>query len=377
VISDFRIDVPEAALVNLSDRIRSTRWPDAIDAPDWSYGTDRTYLQKLTRYWADGFDWREREQQLNSFPQFHIELDDLRIHTFHVRSNRSDAIPLLICHGWPGGNTEFINLLQPLANPENTRLPAFHVVAPAMPGYGFSDKPRSAGMNVGRIAGLWIRLMSALGYVRFAVQGGDWGSWVAISVCRQAPERVIAMHLNYVSARFAPPPGSDGSAITDEERTYLERRERWSAEEFGYGAIAGTKPQSLAYALNDSPVGLAAWIVEKFHGWSDRRGGSEPLIPRDEILTNIAVYWFTNSIGSSMRLYKEDELELVRKPPVTEPITLPVTVAWFPREIPFPPRSHLQKYFNIVRWTEMPAGGHFAALEQPTLLVDDIRAALS
>ncbi|HEY0192163.1 MAG TPA: epoxide hydrolase, partial [Kofleriaceae bacterium] len=342
-----------------------TAWPPVVDDVGWSEGTAQRYLRDVVAYWQHGFDWRAQERRLNAVPQFRIELDGLGIHYLHVRSTRPGAIPLLMCHGWPGGNLELLEISRLLAEPAAGQ-PAFHVIAPAMPGYGFSSIPTRPGVNLARIADLWVQLMAQLGYARFGVQGGDWGAWVALQLCRRHADRLIGAHLNYVPARFVPVPTGDGPG----ERAYLVERERWVDEESGYGQLQGTKPQTLAFALSDSPVGLAAWILEKFHGWS---GGRDAAFSRDALLTNVCVYWFTNTIYSSIRLYKEVAGELARDRSGDRPAT-PVAVARFPDEIAFPPRAHLANYLNLVRWTEMPAGGHFAALEQPALLAGDIQA---
>jgi pimeloyl-ACP methyl ester carboxylesterase len=373
-IAPFEIQIPEAALTELRRRLASAAWPPAVDGTGWTEGTSQTYLRELVSYWQHDYDWRAQERRLNAVPQFRAELDGFTIHYLHVRSNRPDAVPLLMCHGWPGGNLEFLKVIQLLVDPEDRTAPAFHVIAPAMPGYGFSSIPTRPGVNLTRIADLWARLMTQLGYERFGVQGGDWGAWVAIRLCRDHAPRLLGAHLNYVPARYVPVPGSAGEDLTAEDRAYLAQRQRWVDDENGYGHLQGTKPQTLAMALSDSPIGLASWIVEKFHGWSDCRGDLGSTFTRDELLTNVSVYWFTNTIYSSMRLYKEVAAELAEdRSPAIRPSTR-VAVARFPREIVYPPRSHLERYLNIVRWTDMPSGGHFAALEQPVLLARDLQA---
>jgi pimeloyl-ACP methyl ester carboxylesterase len=367
----FEIQIPDAALADLRARLANAAWPPAVEDTGWTEGTSQAYLRKLVGYWQRDFDWRAQERWLNAVPQYRVEIDGCSVHYLHVRSPRPDAVPLLMCHGWPGGNLEFIKISQLLANPEDRSAPAFHVVAPAMPGHGFSSIPTRAGVNLGRIADLWVQLMAGLGYERFGVQGGDWGAWVAIRLCRDHGARLLGAHLNYVPARYVP---ALVTAVTDEDRAYLAQRQRWIDDENGYGHLQGTKPQTLAMALTDSPVGLAAWIVEKFHGWSDCGGQIESVFSDDELLTNISVYWFTRTIYSSMRLYKEVLAELGDGRDLAVRPATRVAVARFPKEIVFPPRSHLESYLNIARWTEMPAGGHFAALEQPALLSRDIQA---
>jgi len=376
-IMPFEIQIPEAALVDLRGRLANAAWPPPVEATGWAEGTPGAFLQTVVRYWQHEFDWRAQERRLNAVAQFRVEIDGFTVHYLHVRSSRPDAVPLLMCHGWPGGNLEFLRVSQLLAHPEDPRAPAFHVVAPAMPGYGFSSIPTRPGVNITRIAALWTKLMSALGYERFGVQGGDWGAWVALRLCRDHAPRLLGAHVNYVPARYLPAPGSAGPGPTDEERAYLLERQRWIDEESGYAHLQGTKPQTLALALSDSPLGLAAWILEKFHGWSDCHGDPAAVFSLDELLTNISVYWFTNTIYSSMRLYKEVVAELAEGPGLTARSPTRVAVARFPKEIAYPPRSHLERYLHIVRWTEMPAGGHFAALEQPVLLTRDIQAFFS
>lgn len=369
----FQIYVSEEQLSDLRERLQNTRWPHAIEVSNWSYGTDARYLAGLTEYWQTAFDWRKQERRLNALPQFRADVSGLNIHFIHVVSQRSDAIPLLLCHGWPGGINEFEKVIQPLSNPQSASLPAFHLVIPSMPGYGFSDAPRTAGVaNVGYIADLWGELMQSLGYDRFAVQGGDWGAWVAIAITRRMPERIIGAHLNYVPARFLPAP--EPQTATPEEREYLAHRRIWTEEESAYAQIQGTKPQTLGFALGDSPVGLAAWIVEKFYGWSGCKGDIESAFTKDELLTNISLYWFTNSILTAMTIYKESRLEMSQTPWQPHVSPVPIAVAQFPYEIPFPPRSHVAKYLNIVRWTHMQSGGHFAALESPHELTEDIQS---
>jgi pimeloyl-ACP methyl ester carboxylesterase len=374
MLSPFQIQISDTALADLRARLANTAWPPTVEGTGWSEGTSHEYMREIVRYWQHDFDWRAQERWLNSVAQFRAEIDGFAIHYLHVRSKRPDAVPLLMCHGWPGGNFEFIRVSEMLANPDDSTTPAFHVVAPAMPGYGFSSRPDRPGVNLRRIAELWLQLMTALGYEQFGVQGGDWGAWLAIRLCRHHAARLLGAHLNYVPARYVPPLGGPETELTAEERAYAMSRQRWIDEENGYGHIQGTKPQTLAMALSDSPLGLAAWIVEKFRGWSDRGDHDDPRFTLDELLTNISVYWFTNTIYSSMRLYKEVLAELAADRDLAVRPGTRVAVARFPKEIAYPPRSHLENYLDIVRWTEMPRGGHFAALEQPTLLARDIQA---
>jgi pimeloyl-ACP methyl ester carboxylesterase len=324
-------------------------------------------MKELVDYWQTRFEWREQERRLNALPQFRARLADLNIHFIHLRSNRPDAMPLLICHGWPGGINEFEKLARLLMDAHAN--PSFHLVIPSMPGFGFSDARTGAGVHF--VADLWGELMQHLNYDRFAVQGGDWGAWVAIAMTRRLRDRVLAAHVNYVPARYLPPVSLDSA--TREEREFLERRQKWTEDESGYIQEQATKPQTAGFPLSDSPAGLAAWIIEKFYTWSGSNGNIESAFTKDELLTNVSLYWFTNSIYSSMRIYKEARRD-VASTKWDDRSTVPVAVAHFPDEIPFPPRSHVERYINLTRWTEMPAGGHFAALEQPQALAEDIRA---
>jgi pimeloyl-ACP methyl ester carboxylesterase len=365
----FSINVPQAALDDLHLRLQRTRW---LIAPvsGWADGTSYDYLRELVRYWETQFDWRAQERRLNALNQFCIDVSGAKVHGFHLRSGRPEAIPLLLCHGWPGGINEFEKLAQMLLDP-NSEI-AFDLVIPSMPGFGFSD-PR-AGAGVGFIADLWGELMRLLGYERFAVQGGDWGAWVGIAMSRRLPHRVLGVHLNYVPARYLPPPSPQGA--TAEEREYLERRQRWNDQEGAYTAIQGTKPQSLGFGLCDSPAGLAAWIIEKFQSWSDCGGDVESVFSKDELLTNVSLYWFTNSMYTAMRIYKEARRDVAETSWSDGPSPVPIAIAHFPKEIPFPPRGYLSKFLNIARWTEMPRGGHFAALECPRELAKEIQSAI-
>ena len=366
-MEEFSVAIPESALIDLRSRLHNTRWPGPPHIDDWSDGTSYPYLRELVEYWESQFDWREQERRFNAFPQFRATLSGVNIHFIHMRSNRPNAIPLLLCHGWPGGINEFEKLARILMDSKSE--PAFDLVIPSMPGFGFSEAHLGAGVHF--IADLWGELMQLLGYDRFAVQGGDWGGWVGTALGRRLPDRVRAVHLNYVPARYLPQPSPESA--TPEEREYLQRRQKWSDEEGAYTLIQGTKPQSLGFSMSDSPAGLAAWIIEKFHGWSGSGGRIESVFTKDELLTNVSLYWFTNSIYSSMRIYKDARPDTASaKWDTKSPV--PFAIAHFPAEIPFPPRSHIAKYLNLRRWTEMPAGGHFAAMEQPQALADDIRA---
>jgi microsomal epoxide hydrolase len=374
-IEPYRIEVPEAVLRDLRERLARTRFPDQLDGGGWVYGTELGYLRELCRYWREEFDWRAQEAALNRLPQFRTRIDGLGVHFVHARSPRRDALPLVLLHGWPGSVFEFSKVIGPLCDPSAERgdaADAFHVVCPSLPGYGFSDRPREPGWDVRRIAGVVARLMQQLGYSRYGAQGGDWGAVVATHLGLVDREHLAGIHLNLVVA--GPPEGAASfQGLTDREQAAFRDALLFQTEETGYQRIQGTKPQTLGYALNDSPAGLAAWIVEKFRTWSDCGGDVERRFTKDEILTNLTIYWATETITSSMRLYCES-MRTGRFGPVTERVEVPTGCAIFPREMFRPPRRWAERVYDVRRWTEMPAGGHFAALEEPALLVEDVRA---
>jgi len=373
-IRPFTIRVPDAVLADLKARLANARYPDALQGDGWTYGTDLRYLKALVAYWRDTFDWREQERRLNQLEQFTTQIDGLNVHFIHRRSKQPNALPLLITHGWPGSFVEFTKIIGPLADPAahgGRPEDAFDLVLPSIPGFAFSDKPREAGYDPARIAATEAKLMARLGYQRYGVQGGDWGAIIGAQVARNDAAHVAGLHLNMCTA--PPPAGVDSSAgLSEAERTRLKARDGFQAEETGYQQIQGTKPQTLGFALNDSPVGLAAWIVEKFRTWCDCDGNPEKIFTKDELLTNITLYWVTQTAASSARIYYESR----HAPPAVNPrrIEAPTACADFPREVIWSPRRWLEARYNITRWTEMPRGGHFAALEQPALLVDDVRA---
>ncbi|MBV9974728.1 MAG: epoxide hydrolase [Hyphomicrobiales bacterium] len=371
----FAIHVADELLADLWRRLDATRWPDEIENAGWEGGTNLAYMRSLTAYWRNGYDWRRQENALNSLPQYRLTLDGLNVHFVHQRGNGPKPLPLVITHGWPGSFVEMVKLLPLLTDPAAHGASvddAFDVVVPSLPGYGFSDRPRERGMNPNKIAALWVRLMAALGHERFGAQGGDWGATVSSALGLDHPDRMIGVHLNFIAGRFLL--GGTLNEAQDDEvaKQYLSQLRKWWDLDGGYNHQQSTKPQTLSYGLNDSPVGLAAWIVEKFQTWSDCGGDPERVLTRDELLTNVMIYWVTQTVRSSMQLYfesRERPLRLSRGNRVTPP----VAVALFPKEIPMPPRSLAERGYNIVRWTEMPKGGHFAAMEQPELLAADIR----
>jgi pimeloyl-ACP methyl ester carboxylesterase len=371
ICDPFTIQVSEDVLIDLKQRLARTRWPDSLPDAGWDYGTNLFYLQQLVRYWQESFDWRAQERLLNSFPQFKTEIDGIQLHFVHVKGKGTRSLPLIISHGWPGSFFEMYKIIGPLTDPASyggDPADAFDVVVPSLPGYGFSGPTKVRGVNVARIADVFASLMQDLGYQRFAAQGGDWGSSISSILGKSYPDRVVGIHLNFLSARFI----TNQDATNEAERSWQERRAQWTRDESGYGHIQGTRPQTLAYGLSDSPVGLAGWIVEKFRTWSDCHGDVESVFTKDELLTNIMIYWVTQTINSSTRLYYETSYQ--RDDRFDGRVEVPTGVAVFPAELPVPPRSLAQRSYNIQRWTEMKAGGHFAALEQPQALVEDIRA---
>ena len=370
----FVMAVPEALLNDLQQRLALTRWPDEIPGSGWLYGANLAYVKELVRYWQHQYDWRAQERLLNNFPQYRVQLEDITLHYIHQPGVGPAPMPLLLSHGWPGSIYEFVHVIGPLTDPARyggDPRDAFTVVAPSLPGYGFSHVPNQRRLNIAEIAALFQRLMTeVLGWARFGAQGGDWGAFITGRLGYTYPQNLIGIHLNMVPV--APHPSARTNLSVAEE-AFITESEAWRAEETGYQWIQGTKPQTLAYALNDSPAGLAAWITEKFYSWTDSHGDIESRVSKDALLTNIMLYWVTQTINSSFWLYyqmRHQPWRLGRG----ERITVPTAVAAFPGEIIRPPREWAARVCNLQRWTPMAAGGHFAALEEPQALVEDIRA---
>jgi len=371
----FTCAVPSAVLDDLRRRLEHTRWPDSSPGYGWKQGTELGYLQSLVETWRTDFDWRRQEARLNAFPQFTAEVDGPRLHFLHVRSPHAAARPLLLLHGWPGSVFEFLKLIPRLVEPEKfggRAEDALHVIAPSLPGYGFSAAPRAPGGSPRQVARWMHRLMTeALGYRAYFAQGGDWGSVIASWLALDEPGALQALHVNMLGLR--PNLATGTRPLTPEEQAYLERAKALRSEELGYQAIQGTRPQTLGYGLNDSPAGLAAWLVEKYRTWTDCDGDVERALTREEILTLVTAYWVTGTITSSLRLYYEFRASRDALAP-GQRVEGPVGFADFPREILRVPRSMAERVYNIVRWTAMPRGGHFAALEQPEALARDLWA---
>jgi len=373
-VRPFTIRVPDAVLADLKTRLANPRVVEPLDAGGWAYGTDTTYLKQLLTYWRDRFDWRAQERALNQFEQFTTNIDGLTIHFLHRRSKQAHAFPLLITHGWPGSFVEFAKIIGPLTDPAahgGRAEDAFDIVIPSIPGFGFSGKPREPGYDPARIGAVEAKLMARLGYQRYGVQGGDWGSIIGTQIALNDAPHVAGLHINMCTA--AAPAGDPNDGLSDAEKARLKVRQTFQAEETGYQQIQGTKPQTIGIALNDSPAGLAAWIVEKFKTWCDCDGNPESIFTKDELLTNITLYWVTQTAASSARIYYESR-HAAADPAGPRRIEVPTACADFPKEIIWAPRRWLERRYNIARWTVMPKGGHFAAFEQPALLVDDVRA---
>ncbi|MEV2233538.1 epoxide hydrolase family protein [Streptomyces phaeochromogenes] len=387
-IRPFRIDIPQAQLDDLHTRLDLTRWPDELPGVGWEYGASLPYLRELADHWRGAYDWRKHEAALNEIPQFVTEIDGAQVHFLHVRSPEPDAVPLILTHGWPGSIVEFLGLIGPLSDPR--ALPhsrtgssggtpigdpgnAFHLVIPAIPGFGFSGPTKDRGWNVGRTARAWAELMRRLGYERYGAQGGDLGALISPALGRVAPESVIGVHVNAASVGFIPlgPVAEDVQAeLTDREQQSLAAIGRFTSDGFGYNVLQSTRPQTLAYGLTDSPVGQLAWIMEKFKEWTHSSAElPEDAVDRDTLLTNVMLYWLTGTAGSAARMYYEnghsgDWFPVTRS-------EVPTAVANFGEDVAI--RRWTEETNTVVRWTEFDRGGHFAALEVPELLTGDIR----
>jgi microsomal epoxide hydrolase len=367
-IEPFTIDIPNDALDDLERRLHATRWPDQMPSQEWVYGAERSEVQAIVEYWANVYDWRQAEAAINAHPQFITTIQGERVHFLHVRSTHTDATPLLLTHGWPGSIVEFLHVIEPLTDPTDGSRP-FHLVIPSLPGFGFSGPTVTPGVDPRRIATMWAELMATLGYDRYVAQGGDWGAIITGHLGEVDAEHCIGIHLNMVPAR---PTAELMANATDAEKEAVAATRHFQAEETGYQAIQGTKPQTLAYALTDSPAGLCAWIYEKFHTWSDRAGGDVfSTHDRDRFCTNVMLYWLTNTAGSAARIYYE-HLHLGARQ--AKDVSVPMAGAIFPAEIYRTSRRFAAEVFNVVHWSEFDAGGHFAALEQPEALITDLRS---
>ena len=372
LIEPFQLSIPEAQLIDLRDRLRSTRWPERETVGDTSQGPPLRKIQALVEYWRDQYDWRRCEAMLNGFGQHRTVIDGLGIHFLHIRSPEPDALPLILTHGWPGSVLEFHKMVGPLTDPAahgGDRRDAFHLIVPSLPGFGFSDKPTGPGWGIPRIADAWITLMGRLGYDRWGAQGGDWGAAVTTTIGHKAPLGCVGIHLNFVM--YQPTPDEVADA-TPHEQAMLESMRTYQDTLSGYAKLQGTRPQTIGYSLADSPVGQASWIYAMFQDVSDSGGNPESVFTRDEMLDDIMLYWLTNAGASSARLYWEGQSSMSGPPP--QPMRTPTAISMFPKELIRISRRWAEARFsNLVHFNELAAGGHFAALEQPVLLTEEIR----
>jgi pimeloyl-ACP methyl ester carboxylesterase len=382
-IEEFRVSIPQADLDDLADRLARTRWPSSLPGATWDQaapgagwerGVPVGYLRELAEYWRDGFDWRAQEARLNSYPQYMTRIDGQKIHFLHVKSPEPDAMPLLLLHGWPGSVVEFLRVIGPLSDPRSHgggSALAFDLVIPSLPGFGFSGPVTEPGWGSRRIAGALAELMARLGYGRYAAQGGDFGAFVAPDLGRVDPDHVIGVHVNAATMGFIPfgdIPEQDQATFSPAEKERAQRLQGYLAEGNGYFQIQSTRPQTLSYGLTDSPAGQLAWIVEKFKEWTNTGLAlPEDAIPRDEILADVSVYWFTGTAGSTANLYYES----MHSGDWPTPSPVPTGVAVFAEDVAI--RRYAERANNIVHWSDFDTGGHFAALETPDLLVQDIR----
>ncbi|WP_027931496.1 epoxide hydrolase family protein [Amycolatopsis thermoflava] len=371
-MENFRIAVDDRELADLRDRLARTRWPDAETVDDWSQGVPLEYLRSLCAYWADGYDWRAFEKRVNALPQYRTTIDGVGIHFAHVRSPHPGALPLVLTNGWPGSIVEYLDVVGPLTDPVShggSAADAFHVVLPTLPGYGFSDKPTSPGWGVQRIADAWASLMASLGYTRYGAHGSDWGNSITTAMGQQHPDVLAGIH---VQPPIAAPDPATFADLSPREREALDALAEAESRESGYSAEQSTKPQTVGYGLVDSPVALCAWIVEKYHSWVDT--GS--VLTRDQLLDNVSVYWFTRSGASSARLYWESFKQVSDwfSRSTSDTVPVPTGCSVFPREVPRPSRRWAaRRYTDIRYWNEPERGGHFAALEEPEVWVEEIR----
>jgi len=375
-VEPFSVHVDDRVLSDLRARIRNTRWPDPAPGATWEQGIDLGYLRQVLAYWADEFDWRAQERKLNELEHFRVELDGVRIHFVHQRARRGRGVPLVLTNGWPSTFVELLPLVPLLTDPTTHGIDgaAFDVVIPSLPGYGFSERPARTGVNYRYVAGLWHRLLRGLGYERYGAHGGDFGAGVATFMALDDPAPMLGIHLS--NLEISPYTGPGSRPLSAAERTYLERNQAWWQAEGGYKAIQSTRPQTLGYGLNDSPAGLAAWILEKWRSWADSRGDPDGRFSRELLLTNLTIYWATQTITPSMRDYYDNRWHGVALGP-DDIVKVPTAIAVFDHQfVPEvePPREWAGRLYNVRRWTLMPSGGHFAPAEEPQRLARDIAA---
>jgi pimeloyl-ACP methyl ester carboxylesterase len=372
-VEPFTVDVGEDVFDDLRARLARTRWPDPAPGEAWAQGTDIAYLRELLAYWADRFDWRARERELNAFEHFRAEVDGIEIHFVHARSRDGDGIPLILTHGWPSAFVELLSLVPLLTDPPDG--PSFDLVIPSLPGYGFSARPARTGVTSRFTAGLWHRLMRGLGYERYGAHGGDFGASVSTFMALDDPQPMIGVHLANLDNKPYTGPGS--RELTDAERAYQADFTRWLYDEHAYADVQATKPQTLAYALTDSPAGLAAWIVEKWRAWADTSGDVDGRFGRDLLLTVVTLYWVNATIATSLRDYYDERHGADMAIGADDFVAVPTGFAVFYANLiseGVPPREWVERLYDVRRYTPMPRGGHFAAAEEPELLARDIAA---
>ena len=377
-ITPFHLDVPESELEDLRVRLSRTRWPDAETVDDASQGPPLEKIRALVEHWRNDYDWRRCEAMLNSFGQYRTEIDGLGVHFLHIRSPEADALPLLMTHGWPGSVLEFRDVIGPLTDPVahgGSASDAFHLVIPSLPGFGFSDKPTEPGWNLNRISDAWIELMKRLGYPRWAAQGGDWGAGVTTVLGYKAPAGLAGIHLNMVMFQ---PTDTERADASPDEKAMLDAARRYDQQFSGYYKLQNTRPQSIGFSLADWPVGLAAWIYALFQDVSDSGGDPERVFTLDQMLDDIMLYWLPNTGGSSVRLYWEGMQEMMKGGMPRKPMSTPAAISMFPGEqIRLSRRWAESRFAHLVHFNELHQGGHFAALEQPALFVNEIRTSFS
>ncbi len=367
MIKKIEIQIAQSHLDNLKQKLRLTRWPDEIEGSGWNYGADLRYMKELSDYWINVYDWRKTENEINRYGNYIATIDGFKIHFLHIKGTGEKSVPLIITHGWPSSFLEMMKLIPLLT--ENKSL-SFDLVVPSMMGYGFSQKITQPGCNAIFMAGLWHKLMIELGYEKYGVQGGDFGAGVSTALAMKFPDQVTGIHLNYIPGNYVPFL-EENEEFTKEENDYLDLEEAWYSREGGYSLQQNTKPLTLAYGLNDSPMGLCAWIVEKMHGWADCNGYIGNVFTKDELLSNVTLYWITETIHSSIRLYNENSKSplIIGKDSF---IKTPTGIAHFKLEEPFPLRKFIERGYNIQHWSDFPSGGHFPAMEKPEQLGEDI-----
>lgn len=372
-LKKFQIQISDKSLEDLAYRLSNTRWPNQLKNTNWERGTKKDELQSIVDYWKNNYDWREQEKDLNSLSQFQCNIDGVDIHFIYEKGKGTNPIPIILTHGWPDSFLRYKKVIKTLSDPASSGgnpNDSFDVIVPSIPGFGFSSSPEYSGYNNSRVSELWVKLMTEkLGYAKFAAAGGDMGSGITRYMALNHPELFIGIHLTDIGIIRPLLMENDESKLSAIEIAYKKTAQQWIAQEGGYMSIQSTKPQTLAYGLSDSPVGVAAWILEKFYSWSDCKGNLENIFSKDELLTNVMIYWLTNTVGSTANIYYENTHSL----PPMDKINVPTGLALFHGDVLLPPKEWAEKNLNIIHWSEIPRGGHFTAMEEPTLFTEDIR----